>query len=170
MRHSIRDQDWIDYLDGMATTQVRDHIEAHITSCRSCWQFCQQMLEVTESLHVAGEDARHQLTLRDQQLHRLLPRVFARLQEGQEAVARSEVEGRLDRLETLLAPFCGMQAAVSALQTAARHSPARSLDQVTRANWGPFLERLTDIAAALCGETFAALVRERGQQLTTHHS
>jgi hypothetical protein len=66
-------------------------------------------------------------------------------------------------LETMLAPFWGSQAAASALQTAAKNSPARTLEQVTPHNWKEFLERLTAIAAAICGETFAGLVWERGQ-------
>jgi hypothetical protein len=49
------------------------------------------------------------------------------------------------------------------LHAAAKNSPARSLERVTTDNWDPFLEKLTAIAAAMCGESFAGLIRERGQ-------
>ncbi len=49
------------------------------------------------------------------------------------------------------------------METAAQHSPALSLADVTTENWEPFLERLTKLAAALCGDTFARLIWERGQ-------
>jgi anti-sigma factor RsiW len=80
-----------------------------------------------------------------------------------EQMAQAELRGRLDTLETVLAPMCGAQAAARVLHTAARHSPARSLADVTHENWEPFMERLTAITAAMCGDTFASLVWERGQ-------
>jgi hypothetical protein len=75
----------------------------------------------------------------------------------------AQVQGRLNKLETVLAPFCGAQAAVCALNAAAQNSPARSLDRVTPENWDPFLERLATIATAMCGATFAGLIRESGE-------
>jgi len=73
------------------------------------------------------------------------------------------VQGQLNLLERALAPFCGTQAAVRALHAAAKNSPARSLERVTPDNWEPFMEKLTHIAAAMCGETFASLIWERGR-------
>jgi hypothetical protein len=119
------------------------------------------MSRTDEALGEAGEEARRQLTLDDRQLHRLLRGTFARMRREQ-GLPQSQVRGRLTRLETVLTPFCGAQAAARALHAAARHSPASSLDRVTHDNWEPFLERLSVIAAAMCGETFASLVREQG--------
>ena len=122
------------------------------------------MCGATDELVDAGEDARQTLTLEDRQLHAMLSGTFSRLRAGEVmAPVQTQVQGRLDMLETMLAPFWGTQAAASALQTAAKNSPARTLEQVTPDNWEQFLERLTAIAAAICGETFAGLVRERGQ-------
>jgi hypothetical protein len=166
MKHGITEQEWNDYLDGCAPLPVRDRIEAHLTGCLSCWEFYEQMSGATEALQAAGEEARRELTLTDRQLHRMVRGVFAEIHqsEGQsEAQANTQLQGRLNSLETTLAPFCGTQVAARALQTAALHSPARSLEKVTQANWEPFLERLTAIAAALCGDTFATLLREQGQ-------
>ena len=162
MKHGITEQEWNDYLDGCAPLPVRDRIEAHLTGCLSCWAFYEQMSAATEALQAVGAEARRELTLADRQLHRMLRGVFAEIQRS-EAQAEAQLQGRLNSLETTLAPFCGTQVAARALQTAARHSPARSLEKVTHANWEPFLERLTAIAAALCGDTFATLLREQGQ-------
>ena len=162
MKHGITEQEWNEYLDACTTAPARDRIEAHIAGCLSCWEFYEQMSGATEALHTAGEEARRTLTLEDRQLHRMLRGVFAELRR-EEALTVTPVQGRLNSLEITLTPFCGTQVAVRALQAAAQHSPARSLEKVTQANWEPFLERLTAIAAAMCGDTLATLLREQGQ-------
>jgi hypothetical protein len=165
MKHGITELDWNDYVDRCATPQVCDRVEAHLIGCLECWEFYQQMSRATWELRSAGEEARQSITPEDRQMHSMLSGVFSRIRasETSRAAVHHQVKGRLSKLETVLAPFCGPQAAVCALHAAARNSPATSLEQVTLDNWGPFLERLTAIAAAMCGETFAGLVRESGQ-------
>jgi hypothetical protein len=164
MKHGISELEWNDYLDGRAPAEVRDRIEAHLIGCLECWEFYEQMSGATLELMTAGEEARQELTLEDRQLHVMLRGVFSRLGAGEAgSVVRAQVQGRLTVLETVLAPFCGTQAALCALQVAAKDSPARSLEQVTPDNWEPFLKRLTAIAAAMCGETLAGLIWESGQ-------
>jgi len=169
MKHGISDEEWNEYFDGGAAAEARDRIEAHIADCVSCWEFYEQMSAVTRALGEAGEEARHALPLDDPQLHRMLRGVFAEIRKGEAPVVRqSDVRQQLDSLETVMAPYCGPLAAVRVLHTAARHSPARSLAGVTPTNWEPFLKRLTAIAAAMCGDTFASLVWERGQLSGSH--
>jgi hypothetical protein len=164
MKHGISELEWSDYVDGAATAEVRDRIEAHFTGCLQCWEFYERMCGATEALVDAGEEARQALTLGDRELHSMLTGAFTRLRAGDAmSPVPAQVQGRLDMLETMLAPFWGTQAVASALQTAAKNSPARTLERVTLDNWEQFLERLTAIAAAICGETFAGLVWERGQ-------
>jgi hypothetical protein len=165
MKHGISELDWNDYLDRCAPQEVCDHIETHLIGCLECWEFYERMSSATQDLHDAAEDARARVTIEDRQLHRMLSGVFAQARAAAEPNPdlHPQVKGRLSRLETVLAPFCGPRAAVCALQAAARNSPAASLDQVTLDNWAAFLENLTAIAAAMCGETFAGLVRESGQ-------
>jgi hypothetical protein len=169
MKHGISDEEWNEYLDGGATAATRDRIEAHIAGCVSCWEFHGRMSAVTRALGEAAEEARHALPLDDPQLHRMLRGVFAEIRNGEASLApQSDVQQQLDSLETVMAPYCGPRAATRVLHTAARHSPARSLGAVTHANWEPFLRRLTAIAAAMCGDTFASLVWERGQLSRAH--
>jgi hypothetical protein len=164
MKHGITEFEWNDYLDGRAGDEVCDRIEAHFIGCLECWEFYEQMSGSTRELLSAGEMARQGLTLEDRQLHVMMRGVFLRLHHGDDTPAgQSLMQGRLNMLEQELAPFCGSQAAVRALHVAAKNSPARSLECVTNENWDPFLEKLTAIAAAMCGESFAGLIRERGQ-------
>jgi hypothetical protein len=164
MKHGISELEWNDYLDGRATDEVRDRIEAHFIGCLECWEFYEQMACATQELIAAGEEARQGLSVEDRQLHTMLRGVFARLEAGQaETSVHLQVRGRLNLLETVLTPFFGTRATARALDAAAKNSPARSLDRVTLENWEPFLERLTAIAAAMCGETFAGLIRESGR-------
>jgi len=164
MKHGISELDWNDYVDRCAPQQVCDRIEAHLIGCLDCWEFYEQMSRANRALVDAAEEARQKTIPEDRQLHLMLSGVFSRIRTAEAGVPlHSQVKGRLSRLETVLAPFCGPKAAVNALHAAARSSPASSLERVTLDNWGPFLEELTAIAAAMCGETFAGLVRESGQ-------
>ena len=163
MKHGITELEWNDYVDRSAPQEVCDRIEAHLIGCLECWEFYEQISRATRELIEAAEDARQRITPADQQLHAMLSGVFSRIRTADTAASVHQVKRRLSRLETVLAPFCGPQAAVRALHAAARNSPASSLERVTLDNWGPFLDKLTAIAAAMCGETFAGLVRESGQ-------
>ena len=37
MKHGISELEWSDYVDGSATAEVRDRIEAHFIGCLQCW-------------------------------------------------------------------------------------------------------------------------------------
>jgi hypothetical protein len=164
MKHGITELEWNDYVDRLAPPDVTDRIEAHLIGCLDCWDFYEQVSRASRELREAGEEARERMTLEDRQLHAMLCAVFSRIKSARSSECLDPlVKRRLSRLETVLAPFCGSKAAVCALEAAARNSPASSLEQVTAENWGAFLEKLTAIAAAMCGETFAGLVRESGQ-------
>ncbi len=76
---------------------------------------------------------------------------------------RPSLQQRLDELEAVMTVFCGEQTAVNAMQIAAARSPAKSLAQVTRENWEPFLQRLIAIAQVLCGRTGAHWLLESGR-------
>ena len=164
MKHEISELEWNDYLDGRATAEVRDRIEAHFLGCVECWEFYEQISGATQKLLEACDEARQVLTCDDWHLHAMLRGVFARLRALEPGSAvNPQVQGQLNMLETVMAPFFGTRAAVNALHAAAKNSPARSLEQVTPDNWEPFLKNLSSIAAAMCGETLAGLIWERGQ-------
>jgi hypothetical protein len=161
MGHEITDLEWNDYFDGTANEALRARIEAHIVACLECWEFHQEMVCAIRVLNQACEEARRGLAVEDSHLRVELDRLLAQLHSDNRR--HVPVQGRLNLLETVLAPYFGAGATERALQVAAKNSPARSLEHVTTDNWEPFLERLTAIAAAMCGETFAGLVWERGQ-------
>ncbi len=164
MQHGINEQEWNDYLDGSAKPETRDRIEAHMIGCLSCWEFYERLAGASRSLNEASAEARDQLTLEDRQLHRMLHNVFASLRnEPVEVPNQKQIQIWLEALKTMLTPICGKQMANHVLQAAAKRSPAQSLERVRPDNWEQFLDRLTAIAAAMCGDTFATLVQERGQ-------
>lgn len=165
MQHGITEQEWNDYLDGGAKTDTRDRIEAHLIGCLSCWEFYERLASASQRLTEASAEARTQLTLEDRRLHLMLHNIFADLQrEPAQLPNQNEIQVWLEGLQTVLTPICGKQIAARVLQAAAKLSPAQSLERVKPENWDAFLDRLTAIAAAICGDTFATLVQERGQQ------
>ena len=164
MNHGILDQEWNDYLDGKVTAEVCYRIDAHCAVCLECSEFREQMSCATQLLTEAANEARRRFTLKEKQIDHLLGGILTRIRtNGFDSEGESRIKGRLDMLETVLAPFCGTQIAARALHSAAAQSSARTLEDINQDNWEPFLERLTDIAAAMCGDTFASLVWERGQ-------
>jgi predicted anti-sigma-YlaC factor YlaD len=159
MDHGITDLEWIAYLDGDAPVEVRDRIEGHLTGCLVCWEFYERTVSATRSLDAAGQDVRRLILVEDARLHRMMRAVFSDLQ----AETTISLQDKLDTLENVLAPICGAQTATQVLRSAAMNSPARTLAEVTRENWEPFLERLRAIIAAMCGDTCARLVWEQGR-------
>ncbi|HJZ82857.1 MAG TPA: zf-HC2 domain-containing protein [Pyrinomonadaceae bacterium] len=171
MKHGITEEEWNDYLEGLADEATRDRLEAHLIGCLDCWEFYEQMAHATGNLRIAGKRLRAELVLSDRQLHAGFERVFAKLNNSEtngpglsrEPLPHQPIQQKLDALAALLAPMCGPRTALKALRTAANDSPARSLEQVTAENWTPFLANLTFIANVMCGETGAHLVWESGQ-------
>jgi hypothetical protein len=160
MNHGITEQDWNDYIDGIATDEVRSRIQSHCAVCVECWEFYDQMSCSTLLLQEASNEVRHFFSTKESNVDRLLTNVLAAIRASDSPL---HVQGRLNMLETVFAPFCGSQNAARVLQSAAAQSRARTLEQITEDNWEPFLERLTAIAAAMVGDTFANLVWERGR-------
>jgi anti-sigma factor RsiW len=164
MKHGITPVEWEHYLDGDSPPSESERIEAHLTACRWCWEFHQRLAAMNTQLSEAGErQCRAFSALSDEKLRQGLHRVYARIHATHTAVNSSPLQQRLSELEAVMSLFCGSQTALNALQTAAAHSPARSLKQMTREHWEPFLQRLSAIAHVLCGRTGARLVAESGR-------
>ncbi len=165
MIHGFSEQDWNDYVEGLADEPLRDRIEAHFIGCLSCWEFHDHMAHATKALRQTGKQVRAAFALQDEQLHAGLRGVFEKISVAEKSTAAPHraIQQKLDALAAVMAPMCGSYTAVNALRAAAVGSPARSLEQVTVDNWTPFLKRLKSIAAVMCGETGAHLVWESGQ-------
>ena len=164
MKHGITPENWENYLEGTLAPGERDRLESHLIGCLSCWEFHERMAKLTERLQADSTMLSHRYPLSNDALQAGLRATYARIcaSNGSNAEPTS-VQQRLNELEAVMTVFCGTQTAVNALQSAAQRSPARSLKQVTRENWEPFLQRLTGIAHVLCGRTGAHLVFESGR-------
>jgi len=164
MNHGISDQEWNDYIDGVAIAEVSNRIQSHCAVCQECWEFHELISCSSRLLENAGLTERRRFEMDRLQIDRMRASVLAAINPNKKAMAdKSHVRGRLNMLEMVLAPYCGTHAAALALQSAAAQSTARTLEHVTADNWEPFLERLTAIAASMVGDTFANLVWERGR-------
>lgn len=163
MNHGISENEWEGYLNATLTVAQRDRVDAHLIGCVPCWELHQRMAALDAQLREAGEAKRDGFPLSDEKLQAGLRNVFARIHAQHTAATPDLVQQRLDELEVVMTVFCGTQAAASALQTAAQRSPAKSLKELTRENWEPFLQRLTAIAQVLCGRTGATWLLESGR-------
>ena len=163
MNHGISPNEWERYLDGSPTAAEHDRIEAHLIGCVPCWQFYQRMASFNSELHAAGEAKRDSFALSDEKLQAGLRNVYARIHASHLGENLNPVQQRLNEVEAVMTVFCGEQTAANAMQVAAARSPAKSLKQVKRENWEPFLQRLTAIAQVLCGRTGARWLLESGR-------
>ncbi len=163
MNHGITPNEWERHLDGALTAAEHERIEAHLLGCVSCWEFYQRMAALNAQLHEVGEARRDSFALSDEKLRTGLRNVYARIHATHAEGVRPTLQQRLDELEAVMTVFCGEQTAVKAMQVAAARSPAKSLAQVTRETWEPFLQRLIAIAQVLCGRTGAHWLLESGR-------
>lgn len=164
MKHGISDESWENYLGGSLPPEERDQIEAHLIGCLACWEFHERMVKLNGRMRAAGAAMERSCVLGDDQLSAGLRGVFALICAQREVGETiTQMQQRLGELEAVMAVFCGSQAAASAIKAAAENSPAKSLRDVTRENWEPFLQRLIAIAQVLCGRTGARWLLESGR-------
>lgn len=162
--HGIADEAWEDYLCGQAVGQARELIDAHLTICSECRELAQRLKLTARLLREAGTEARRRLAPSEDHLYHGLHDLFARVLAEKEAQSgQHNIRQRLSELEVVIAEMCGTQTAARALRSAARRSPARSLEQLTIETWQPFLERLTAITSVVCGKFGGQVVWEAGQ-------
>jgi hypothetical protein len=69
----------------------------------------------------------------------------------------------LNMLETVLEPVLGKTTVQRAMFLAAFSPSLNPVGRISKDNWDSFLERLANIAAILCGDLFAKLIREQRQ-------
>jgi len=161
MNHGITDKEWMLYLEGELDEATVHGLEAHLVSCKSCWDYFDQLAGAGEQLRVTGEAIRSELSLCDRALYRALVSTVSRINRQEKP--SDNMKARLDYLRSIMAPMCGARTVERALKLAAEASPAKTLEAVSDEHWNPFLLMLTSIAAVMCGETAADLIWESGQ-------
>jgi hypothetical protein len=158
MKHEFTDEEWDDYLTGRIASDARARIDAHLVVCSACWQLYLEQAPAIDAVVEAAAEAREHLTISDQQILSMFSQTMATIRAA-EGTTPAQIRRGLEFLKSLLIPVFGPEATERALQLAA----TRSLDQVTRESWNPFLERLAGITSIICGDVFAGMIREHGQ-------
>jgi hypothetical protein len=158
MKHEFSDEEWDDYLTGRIASDARARIDAHLVVCSACWQLYVDQAPAIDAMVEAAAEAREHLIISDQQMLSMFSQAMATIRAAEDTTP-AQIRHGLDFLNSLLIPVFGPEATHRALRLAA----ARSLDQVTRESWNPFLERLAGITSIICGDVFAGMIREHGQ-------
>ena len=164
MKHGFTEEEWEDYLAGQTSEQSRQRIDAHLVGCSHCWQRYQDESPAILALVAAAREAKEKLVVSDERLHSMLAVVMSNA-AGLDDVSTTPVEIRsgLHFLRAILVPVFGPKAAQCAMVLAANGSASRPLERMTLESWSTFVERLAAIIAIICGDVFAALIREHGQ-------
>jgi hypothetical protein len=116
------------------------------------------------ALAAAANEAKEKLVVSDERLRSMLAVVIANAR-GLDDVSTTpdEISSGLHFLRAILVPVFGPNAAQCAMVLAANGSAARPLERMTLQSWSTFVERLAAIISIICGDVFAALIREQGQ-------
>ena len=164
MKHGFTEEEWEDYLANQSTQQSRQRIDAHLGRCSHCWQRYQDESPTILALVAAAKEAKEKLVVSDERLRSMLAVVMANAR-GLDDVSTTPVEIRsgLHFLRAILVPVFGPNAAHCAMVLAANGSASRPLERMTLESWSTFVERLAAIISIICGDVFAALIREHGQ-------
>lgn len=164
MKHGFTEEEWEDYLSDQSTQQSRQRIDAHLVTCSHCWQRYQDESPTILALVAAAREAKEALVVPDERLRSMLAVVMANAR-GLEDVSTTtdEIRSGLHFLRAILVPVFGPKAADCAIVLAANGSASRPLGRMTHESWDTFVERLAAIISIICGDVFAALIREHGQ-------
>jgi hypothetical protein len=164
LNHGFTEEEWEDYLADQSTQQSRQRIDAHLVSCSQCWRRYQDESPTILALVAAGREAKEKLVVSDERLRSMLAVVMANAR-GLEDVSTTpdEIRSGLHFLRAILVPVFGPKAAQCAMVLAANGSASRPLGRMTVESWSTFVERLAAIISIICGDVFAALIREQRQ-------
>ena len=164
MKHGFTEEEWEDYLIDRSTQQSRQQIDAHLVTCSHCWQRYQDESPIILALVAAAREAKEKLVVSDERLHSMLAVVMADVRGLDEvSTTTDEIRSGLHFLRAILVPVFGPKAADCAMVLAANGSASRPLGQMTRESWSTFVEQLAAIISIICGDVFAALIREHGK-------
>lgn len=164
MKHGFTEEEWEDYLADQSTQQSRQRIDAHLVSCSQCWQRYENESPTILALVAAASEAKETLVVSDERLRSMLAVVMANARDLEDvSTTPDEIRGGLHFLREILVPVLGPKAAHCAMVLAANGSAFRPLERMTPESWSTFVERLAAIISIICGDVFAALIRERGQ-------
>ena len=116
------------------------------------------------ALVAAAREAKETLVVSDERLRSMLAAVMANARGLEEvSTTTDEIRSGLHFLRAILVPVFGPKASDCAMVLAANGSTSRPLARMTRESWSTFVERLAAIISIICGDVFAALIREHGQ-------
>jgi hypothetical protein len=163
MWHEFTEEAWESFLSGALTAET-SALNAHLRACAECRAMVERLRQSEVQFKQATHAARQQLALQDEQIYHGLRGIFLRLLTQEAEVNQQQlIEPWLRALEATLSELCGNQTAPHMMQTAARRSPARALENIETANWQPFLEHVTALTQVVCGEVGSQLVTEIGR-------
>jgi predicted anti-sigma-YlaC factor YlaD len=155
MKHGTSEQEWIDSLDGVASSKTQARIEAHLTACVECRRFLDNLLAVDALMEEKTLHIRQRIIITRERITAARNKIITSLENDC-------VSTKLEVLRWMLAPMCGTTTANRAIGAAAQRVAASSPKALTEKLWPCFVEHLRSILAPLCGEPAAHLIWECG--------
>jgi hypothetical protein len=166
MKATFSRQQWVEYTCGAAPLELKFAMDDHIGRCHECAAISGSFEDIERELMEAVGILREsvpELEWRGERAYELWrnerPRPVA---EDGPALHLSQ---RIVRLQLFLAPICGFGTAQRAMLAAAGRSTVDSIEVLTELEWPGFVQHLSSIVGALCGEPAGWLLWHIGQPI-----
>lgn len=155
-QHISRDE-WMRYLSGDASDEVRGRVEHHIAACANCRESRDAARDAERLLCAMGARVRAQVPVHAAQVERSLALVLERAER--DGWRMSTVESRLETLHAIMSPLCGALAARRVIDAATRRTGGLHRGHGDE-KWPELVGHLVTAASTLCGDALGRLVGE----------
>jgi anti-sigma factor RsiW len=156
LEKAITPEEWIDFVEGLASAQTRSRVESHLLACPACRDLHSRLLHTRATLQSAAQAE----ALPEKPVARLWDNVCFRIrrfmgQQDRPAQPAPEFAIDIQQLRSILVSMCGEAAAEGALHTASVRSGSQ-LD-------AHFARNLGSIVELMCGSRAARFVEHAAQ-------
>jgi len=147
-------EEWFDYLDGCASGEARDRVEAAIATDAPSRGIFEALQRSDEELRWEARRLHRAIELPPPAVDEACMKVLGRVRHRS-----SLAPARLAHVEELLTPWCGQRVAAGLVLAAV----ARTSEQSSDALWPAFVHQASAMTAALCGNAASRLLAEFGR-------
>lgn len=165
MKDTFSRQQWVEFTCGVAPLELKFAMDDHIGRCRECSAISRRFEDIERELMEAVGILRESVPELEWSGERAYE-LWRKERPVAEPGPALNLSQRIVRLQLFLAPICGFGTAQRAMLAAAGRSTVDSIEVLTELEWPGFVQHLSAIVGALCGEPAGWLLWQIGQPIS----
>ncbi len=167
MTHPIRDEEWLDYIEGVCSSTTRARIDEHAGTCSDCRDKRDQLLAWDDCIRHEAGLIRSKFRVDPARLEALASDFVSKLHRGaQTSESEERIRLAVRVLRRILSLMCGANAAESLFQAAARKAASGPVEAVGTDTWRAFMSEFRSAIRSLYGVSTAKMVQTVADKLT----